>query len=938
MGNSKKKRDSTKRKNPPKGQSAGDVSKKIAKRGAKQTRRTMRRFGALMADTARSMLGVGQRRVNRRSNRTISGRYLNDFITIAETTHLAGLQVDLSQVLIEPRFLPAPEIEQPVADDDVRQEVFYVIPRVPDLPFITAPYNLSSYRMEQLAAGHRKLAILGNSGSGKTTALLALALWLMGEVHFEEKDDPVKTKLAEEEAALSDKEREELERQRREMREEAKLQLEQAIESGQAEEAARAVNQAEKAAQEEAEGEEPLPDFNTLFPIYIHCADMNVDAGSYGDDVDPAEPLIRAVQRRVSTLTARTIPRTIYQRLEEKRALILMDGYDDLPPAERRRFESWLHAFDRLYGGNFLIMSGPATGYGKLAKMGITPLFLKPWNEGEINEFVDKWAEAWPQVNATRRKPGPAPSENQVKRAKVNTTALTPAELTLKVMGAFEDNETRLTLDSWIAPYMERYLPARTNYEDALPLLQLAAALQIDLGFMTRKGVETILKEQDSSGQGTISSTSLQGLDQDGDGVADFDDTDDDDTEDEAETERRRLINELIFSGMLVRYQGGRLRFRHQILADYLASLTLKPLPAADPATLYDLAQKPNWERPLRIAVLHTDLSNVVKLKLAANPDMLQSNLIELAQWLSMTHEEPEWYGEILRRLGNAYVHPKQYVTNRERIAAALVQMRDPNSALKIFDSGLTSEDGDLRRLACVGIGALGAAGKRYVEPLANLTDDPEEDVRIAAVHALSAIGDTIALQTMAEVLLDGDERTKQAVAEEFAGMRQNGYPTLYDAVQHPEMTVRRAALFGIRRVETEWASELIRQTWIGEEEWFARIVALEAFIKEQSGPYGPPPPITPDQIEWVQEWAERNRIPLPSGRQSTRALQKALADPDLFYRAYGAIALGQFGVIQATQALYERLTDPEPAVQEAAHKGLVELQLTVGEPMLDPR
>jgi HEAT repeat protein len=87
-----------------------------------------------------------------------------------------------------------------------------------------------------------------------------------------------------------------------------------------------------------------------------------------------------------------------------------------------------------------------------------------------------------------------------------------------------------------------------------------------------------------------------------------------------------------------------------------------------------------------------------------------------------------------------------------------------------------------------------------------------------------------------------------------------------------------------------------------------------------------------------VQEWAEQNRIALPAGRQSTRVLQKSLVDPDMFYRAYGAMALGQFGVIQATQALYERLTDPEPAVQEAAHRGLVELQLAVGEPMMDPR
>ncbi|MEL6151249.1 MAG: hypothetical protein AAFR56_16610, partial [Chloroflexota bacterium] len=112
---------------------AAEVSREVAKRGARQGRKAFRRFVRLTLDMTRTVLGVGQRRVNRRNNRTTIGRYINDIITLAETAHLLGLKANLSDILVEPRFLPEPDVVEPVGEDDVLQEVFYVIPRQPDL-------------------------------------------------------------------------------------------------------------------------------------------------------------------------------------------------------------------------------------------------------------------------------------------------------------------------------------------------------------------------------------------------------------------------------------------------------------------------------------------------------------------------------------------------------------------------------------------------------------------------------------------------------------------------------------------------------------------------------------------------------------------------------------------------------------------------------------
>lgn len=917
-------------------QRAVEVSRKVARRSVKETRKAVRRFGGLVMDTTKSLFGVGQRRVNRRNNRTITGRFINDIITLAETSHIAGLQVDLSDILIEPRFLDVPEVINPVAEDDVRQEVFYVVPRMPDLPEITAPYNLPSFRIEGIANGHRRVAILGTSGSGRTTALMAIALWAVREVQFEEKDDPVKRRIEEEIEEMSDKDREKLERKKQERLEAAREQLEIAIQKGDIGKE-KAVSAAEAYRLEQEAEENPLPPFDTLVPLYIHLADVNVSVNQFGEEVDPAEPLMRALQRQVSTLTARVVPRMIYERLEENRALILIDGYDELSSADRQRARAWLRAFLEQYGDNFIIMTGPAQGYAALTTLGFAPVFMKPWNKNEIEEAAEKWAAVFPTITGTRRQPGPDITEQQRKRAIANTHGLSPAEITLKIWATFaNEEETYPFIDDWVEAFLRSQLPK--SYDALLPLMSAAAALQTDKNFITRQGIELLFKQQEATGQMNVNQRALQQLDTDSaadeGSAADEDEPDD---EDAAAIERSRQLRTLQFTGLLRQYRGGRYRFRHAIFADYLAGLSLNSLQAQNPAALYELAQKPFWQRPFRFAAAHTDLNNVARMKFMAHSDMLHTELIEMARWLAYAHDIPDWRDELFRRLGNAFVHPQQFITNRERIAAALVTTRDLDATLKVFEYGLGQPDLDVQRLSCLGVGALGSAPQQILDRVADLLGSEDQDVQLAAAHALAAINTPVARQSLLQALEHGEERLQQAVAEELAMMPNYGYMKLYDTINHDEMFVRRAILFGLRRVETEWAYELIHERFLYEEQFFVKLVAMEGFFDREAGLKGPTPPIAAADVEWIRNWADERRFQLMSGQQGNRVLTKSLSDEEELYRALGAIALGQIGVLEATRSLYQRLADPDPMVREAAHKALVEIQLKVGEALPDP-
>ena len=257
------------------------------------------------------------------ATQTADRRYVTDLIDLCETAHLAGQFTKLSTILIEPRFLTAPKLATPAAEDD-EPNIFRVVPQVHDFPYLHAPYNVPTLSIEELGTGERAVALLGIPGSGRTTALMAIALWGLGHVRFERQTDRVQERLDAEEAKLSDKDRAVRVKERITIEQRAKERLAQ-----------------EQGASFDADSDEEtnaaLPLFSRLMPVYIHLAEINLRDGASSQGVDPAEPLVRAVQRTVGRVTASTVPRSLYKRLDRGQVLLLMDGYDELPNGEQQQ-------------------------------------------------------------------------------------------------------------------------------------------------------------------------------------------------------------------------------------------------------------------------------------------------------------------------------------------------------------------------------------------------------------------------------------------------------------------------------------------------------------------------------------------------------------------------------------------------------------------------
>lgn len=868
--------------------------------------------------------------------RSADRRYINFLAQTCQQSHLLGLQVNLTDILVEPRFITAPSPVD-VPDEDDLPGVFDVVPRIHDFPYLYAPYNIETLSIDELGRGERALALLGLPGSGRTTALLAIALWTLSAVDFKPAGDRVQAMLDAEFGDLRDDER--VQRMKDALMIEERARQQVAKERGEE--------------YVESDGRSSgLSVFRQLVPIYVHMADLLLDTDEYGQDVDPAEPLVRALQYRAGGVTAKTLPGFIYRRLAAGQALLLIDGYDDLPADERPTHTAWLQALLDLYASNFIIVAGPAAGYGDLSAAGFTPVFLRPWNDVDIAAGVESWARSWKKI-ATRRSSEPEP--DLIEQLKGRSRALPAVDVALQTWHFFHDPASTAGRDGWVRSYITRLFPAA---EEKIADLSELAVLQTEEGFITQQRLVELalgttpvsaaaeLSADDESLFETSGSSEAEDLEAAlfGDETAaapsppaepamdDMDPTDPKVAKRIAK-EKAALLQSLQKSGLLVAFRGGRFRFRHGMVAAYLASLRL--VNAAE-ETLVEKAADSRWLQVLAYASTHTPIDAAVRVRLEAPADMLHENTLEVARWLAYAGPRAAWRGELLTRLGNMFVAPAQYPLLRERIATALVGTRIP-AVLGIFNKAVTRPQLDVRRLSSLALGAIGS--EEAINHLARVLESgAESELELAAGLALGAIGTQEALDVMLDALATGSEQLRRAVAEAFAAIPDTGHPILYEAVNHDEGEIRRAAIFGLRRIRTNWALTTIYRRFMEDPDWRVRSAAQEGLQGIQLGETGVVrayPGV--ESLPWLLGWAREMGDALPQNADGYGMLQMALQEGEVLYRSLAALASGQLGLLDNVRGLYEALYDEHDVVREAAHRALADLQQRLGTPLPAP-
>ncbi len=822
-------------------------------------------------------------------------RYFQEILKVAERYHIAGDKFPLSQVFIEPRFIP---LIKPIDLEETETfgSVYHVVPQVHDLPAIYSTYNVNTLSVHDLQTGERHLALLGVPGMGRSTALAIIALFARKAITVESLDSMAGQVLVEEEENLDDAERAARIKLRAEQQNRALKQLRQ--------------NQSNQDARDEKAGRaHERVDFTRLMPILVHVRDIDLAPESYGvkadgqtRPLDPAEPLVRAILRRFSVVAANTVPRVVYYRLTMGTCLILLDGFDELSPAQLAEKLTWLEQFKALYGANFIITAGAIEGYDPLVNLGFTPLIIRPWSETEFDQVIARWATAWSNpldARGKRLRTPPAPIDEAVlKRVRHNNRARTPLDVTLKTWAAFEVGEEAERRGAY-GYFVRTHL---SDPEKQLPLLTAIAAGSLD------------------EGGGSISRERIKAI------IAPMLVTDAGKPRADADEFLGRLLNQ---NAVLGDAAAGQYLFRHPVIAGFLAAESLIEASSERIAAVGMLA---TWTLAMPFAAAFVPLDSAIFARLNAPPDLIYSNLFEVARWLPDAPTDARWRGDVLRRLSAGLIAPTQFLALRERALAALVTSRDPN-VRTVLQQTLRATDPTVRRLAAIGLGVLG--DPEVIKDLEPLFRDRDPDVQIAAGLALSAIKSDGALERVRDGLFNGDEGLRRAIAEALAAIPDYGHPILREAMESSDPSVRRATAYGLGRITAPWALAILYRTFIEDSQWIVRSAAQQEFDRAES-PEGTAPLAHPDAdaLTWLIEWAATKGQGVPQGEAAREVLVDALQAGDPLYRATAALTMAYLGYVPGLKPLYGALRDSDENVRGTVYEALAALQVRLGSPL----
>ena len=628
-----------------------------------------------------------------------------------------------------------------------------------------------------------------------------------------------------------------------------------------------------------------------ITPIFLHAGNLNL-AGSKNRAA--ADVLFEAAAETLPNFSIGMPTRNLTRALKNKTALVILDGWDDLPETAHAGVVGWLRSFRDDFPGVRVIAAGPLQGYGPFQELGLTPVIQGGWTDDDYHQMVHRWVAIWETLLAARKLP-----KDDIDPAMVagwisgGTAGRLPYDITLKIWGGLAgDIEGPRPVD-WFASYLNRM---GIGGEVALGLE--AAAVELLQSGSAGLGRAAYVKHINAAVPYALN-------------VSRQDPTD--------------AVEQLARpGGLLARRAGKTFAPAHPQTLGFLAARAITGHTAPD-VLVQNLAD-PYWRVALQPFAALDDATPIVSQLLNGSIDVLQMGLMTCASWLADAPSNANWRNEALGRLAQLVMSADASPVLRGRALSAMIRAHDDHIN-QFLRQGLTSEDPLARQYVAIGLGASRDASA--VSELAILMDDSDLYVRWAAALALVLIGNLPALESLGTKLLEGDEHQRIAVGKVLAMHPSEGHPMLRDAIEDQDTIVRRAAVLGLRRIGPEkWVLDLLEDSFLNDPEWIVKNAAEDAsqYLKANAPREVTPTP-TPAELNWLVSWAAKQGSSVPSDPQGgLQMLLRALSEGEELVQAAAADYLGRLGNDTVKGELTKAASSSSPHVREAAQKALAAL------------
>jgi HEAT repeat protein len=670
-----------------------------------------------------------------------------------------------------------------------------------------------------------------------------------------------------------------------------------------------------------------LGELSNRVPFLIHAADLSLPVS---EPKNILNPLIETASEQVSFLDLGRVSNFVQYCFKNGRALLLLDGYDELAQEGQQVIVDFLKTLLEVYPHIRVVTTALPEQIGGLLNLGFSPLSLMGWDAHRQKEFISKWGDQWGRFITTEAwalaehgSIDPILLESWLAFSNQN---LTPLELTLKVWGGYAGDSLGPRVLDAISAHIRRLSPVNIPTA-ALETLAMQVILNMQPVFDPRKArawvksfepAEEIPAEGQITDDGEPSRTSPLGRKKGAN---------------TAQVPSSGLLGKMSSSGLLQTHPNDRMRFLHPVFSGYLAGRALNAYKAEE-----ELLSQPNWGGKLlamRYLAAQGDATRLVDGLLKIEDPILERPLLNAARWLREAPRDAAWRGKIMAGLARILQGEDKPRGLRGQAMAALALCGDPGAA-NFFRQSLQSMSFELIPLAALGSGVI--RDGKAVELLSTSMSAPSISARRAVCLALVAIGSPAALEAVAHTLLSGDEDIRRAAAEALANDPGEGYAMLKDGATLKDILVRRAVVYGLIRVDEPWTVETLQRMQLEDDQWIVRTAATEALDSRSPmvDPRLPRPFTPPSETPWLIEFAGKYGMGISPGVPVTDLLVKALKDGNTDER------LGALNRLKHTQSegviknMYEAVHSNDSELRETAYQAIWELA-SGGMPLPDP-
>ena len=641
-------------------------------------------------------------------------------------------------------------------------------------------------------------------------------------------------------------------------------------------------------------------------PILVHAANVALQF----DETNLLDSISKAVALYSSPLSTTRLPGFIKNSFASGQVFLLIDGLDELPPDELTAVVNYILEILRQYPATQIVVAADANHIGNLPNIGFISIPLAVWGPRQQAQFARKWGDAWTHLI----KPEFGDDFDPISPLLLNgwllnrASTLTPLEFSLQIWAAYAGDVRGPKVSDAIEAYLRRMTVGTPKAMEALERFAAQTLLALNSSFSydeAENWVREVLPE------------SILNEAADSEEVVDVQ---------PKSITIPRILPDMIKSGVLVARVDDGLAFTHIIFAGYLAG---RVLASTDHDPIYSL---PDWQlKNLSIEQIasHQDISPYANKLLSQEDDPLYRGAISIGRWLQEIPLDATWRRIILGRLSNFISEEKLALGIRTRILSGLAKTNDPDISA-LFRHLLKSPKISVRQMAALGSGY--QRDTQAIEPLIQLLGD-QPTVSRAAALALVSIGTQPALEALATALLQGSEDIRRAAAEAFSNHPQEGHPTLREASMLDDLLVRRAAIYGLRRIRQPWSTQILEEMQIEEAQWVVKNAAVQAIEEiNQADPHIPRslPPIT--EIPWLLEFANERKVSMSSGESAWKTLILALKEGSDDEKLAALSIIQRYGYADVFPVIFDHLLGTDFELQEAAYQTMWQIAATGAE------